>query len=203
MVDQVNTEKKIEIPETLPLLPVRDIVIFPYMVVPILVIRDTSIAALQWALMHDRFIFLVLQKNPETDNPCIEDRRRVGGVGRALRAMKTRETAAEILGVNVARTKLIVLAAASMMAAAAVAVAGVIGFVGLIVPHAVRMLFGGDYRQLLPLSAILGATFVILVDLVARQALAPQDVPVGIVTQVLGAPFFLYLLRTRRLAGSL
>lgn len=122
---------------------------------------------------------------------------------RALNVLQLDEEQAAHLGVDVARTKIIVLAAASVMAAAAVAVAGVIGFVGLIVPHMVRMLAGNDYRRLLPLTAILGATFVIAIDLVARRAIAPQEIPVGIVTQILGAPFFLYLLRRGRAGGSL
>ncbi len=123
--------------------------------------------------------------------------------GRAMNVLQLDEEQAAHLGVDVTRTRITVLAAASVMAAAAVAVAGVIGFVGLIVPHAVRMVAGGDYRRLLPLTAILGAAFVILVDVVARSVLAPQEVPVGIVTQILGAPFFLYLLRRGRSAGSL
>ncbi len=122
---------------------------------------------------------------------------------RALNVLQLDEEQAAHLGVDVKRTRLLVLAGASVMAAAAVAVAGIIGFVGLIVPHAVRMLAGNDYRRLLPLTAILGAAFVILVDLAARRVLAPQEVPVGIVTQILGAPFFLYLLRRGRSAGSL
>lgn len=121
---------------------------------------------------------------------------------RALNVLQLDEEQAEHLGVDVARTKIIALAAASMIAAAAVAVAGVIGFVGLIVPHLVRMVAGNDYRRLLPLTAILGAAFVILVDLAARRVLAPQEVPVGIATEILGAPFFLYLLR-RRSGGAL
>ena len=122
--------------------------------------------------------------------------------GRALNVLQLDEEQAAHLGVDVARTRIIVLAGASVMAAAAVAVAGVIGFVGLIVPHAVRMIAGGDYRRLLPMTGILGAAFVILVDLAARRVLAPQEVPVGIVMQILGAPFFLYLLR-RRSGGAL
>ncbi len=122
---------------------------------------------------------------------------------RALNVLQLDEEQAAHLGVDVKRTRLLVLAGASVIAAAAVAVAGIIGFVGLIVPHAVRMIAGNDYRRLLPLTAILGATFVILVDLAARRVLAPQEVPVGIVTQILGAPFFLYLLRRGRSAGSL
>lgn len=118
---------------------------------------------------------------------------------RVLNVLQLDEEQAAQLGVDVARTKLIVLAAASLIAAAAVAMAGVIGFVGLIVPHAVRMLFGGDHRRLLPLAALLGASFLISVDLFARTVLAPQDVSVGIVTALLGGPFFLWLLRARRI----
>ena len=128
-----------------------------------------------------------------------------GGVvalyGRLLNVLQLDEEQAAQLGVEVARTKLIVLAAASLVAATAVAMAGVIGFVGLIVPHAARMLFGGDYRRLLPLAALLGATFLVAADLLARTVIAPQEVPVGIVTAIAGAPFFLYLLRTRSVDG--
>ncbi len=122
---------------------------------------------------------------------------------RALNVLQLDEEQAAHLGVDVTRTKIIVLAAASIIAAAAVAVAGIIGFVGLVVPHVVRMLAGNDYRRLLPLTAILGATFVILVDVAARSVLPPQEVPVGIVTEIIGAPFFLYLLRRGRAAGLL
>lgn len=125
----------------------------------------------------------------------------VAAHGRVLNVLQLDEEQAAQLGVDVARTKLVVLAAASLMAATAVAIAGVIGFVGLIVPHAVRMLFGGDYRRLLPLTALLGAAFLIVADLLSRTMIAPQEVPVGIVTAVAGAPFFLYLLRTRRVDG--
>ena len=121
--------------------------------------------------------------------------------GRLLNVLQLDEEQAAQLGVNVTRTKLIVLAAASLVAATAVAIAGVIGFVGLIVPHVVRMLFGGDYRRLLPLAALVGAAFLIAADVLSRTVLAPQEVPVGIVTAVAGAPFFLYLLRTRRVDG--
>ena len=121
--------------------------------------------------------------------------------GRVLNVLQLDEEQAAQLGVNVARTKLIVLAAASLMAATAVAMAGVIGFVGLIVPHAVRMIFGSDYRRLLPLAAIAGAAFLIAADLLSRTVIAPQEVPVGIVTAIAGGPFFLYLLRARRVDG--
>ncbi|MSQ41496.1 MAG: iron ABC transporter permease [Dehalococcoidia bacterium] len=125
----------------------------------------------------------------------------VGAHGRILNVLQLDEEQAAQLGVDVTRTKLIVLAAASLVAATAVAIAGVIGFVGLIVPHAVRMLFGGDYRRLLPLTALLGASFLVLADVLSRSLLAPQEVPVGIVTALTGAPFFLYLLRARRVDG--
>lgn len=119
---------------------------------------------------------------------------------RVLNVLQLDEEQAAQLGVRVARTKLAVLAAASLTAAAAVAVAGVIGFVGLIAPHAVRLMFGGDHRRLLPLAALYGAAFLIAVDLLARTALAPQEVPVGVLTAMLGGPFFLWLLRARRAA---
>ncbi len=117
---------------------------------------------------------------------------------RVLNVLQLDEEQAAQLGVDVTRTKLIVLGGASLVAATAVAIAGVIGFVGLIVPHVTRMLTGGDHRRLLPLSALLGASFLIAADVLARTAIAPQEIPVGIVTSLAGGPFFLYLLRTHR-----
>ncbi|MFB6297311.1 MAG: vitamin B12 ABC transporter permease BtuC [Salinirussus sp.] len=99
------------------------------------------------------------------------------------------------LGIEVERTKRLLLAVASLVTAVAVAVAGVIGFVGLVVPHALRLVVGPDHRVLLPASAFGGATFLVLADTVARAG--PAQLPVGIVTAALGAPFFLYLLRNR------
>ncbi len=122
--------------------------------------------------------------------------------GRLLNVLQLDEEQAAQLGVDVARTKLILLGAASLIAATAVALAGVIGFVGLIVPHVTRMVFGGDYRRVLPLAALLGASFLMGTDVLARTVLRPQEVPVGIVTAIVGGPFFLYLMRVRRL-GSL
>lgn len=116
---------------------------------------------------------------------------------RVLNVLQLDEEQAAQLGVDVARVKLIVLAAASLVAATAVALAGVIGFVGLIVPHVTRMLAGRDHRRLLPLSALFGASFLIAADLLSRTVIAPQEIPVGIVTAIAGGPFFLYLLRTR------
>jgi iron complex transport system permease protein len=126
----------------------------------------------------------------------------VGVHGRVLNVLQLDEEQAAQLGIDVARTKLIVLAGASLVAATAVAMAGIIGFVGLIVPHAARLIFGGDYRRLLPMSALIGASFLIATDLLARTVIAPQEVPVGIVTAMAGGPFFLWLLRARQM-GSL
>jgi iron complex transport system permease protein len=118
--------------------------------------------------------------------------------GRLLNVLQLDEAQARQLGVDVERTKLTVLAAASLATAAAVSVAGVIGFVGLIAPHVVRLLVGPDYRRLLPLATALGAAFLVLADLAARTLVSPSELPVGIVTSFAGAPFFLYLLRRER-----
>ena len=115
-----------------------------------------------------------------------------------LNAMLLGETDAQAVGIEVERTKRILLAAASIVTGAAVAVAGVIGFVGLIVPHAVRLLVGPDHRVLLPTSALAGASFLVAADTVARAGAV--ELPVGIVTAALGAPFFLYLLRRREVS---
>jgi len=114
---------------------------------------------------------------------------------RDLNVLLLGEADAHSLGVEVERTKRLLLAVASIGTAAAVAVAGVIGFVGLIVPHIMRLLVGPDHRILLPTSALAGAVFLVATDTVARSG--PAELPVGIVTAALGAPFFLYLLRTR------
>ena len=120
--------------------------------------------------------------------------------GRILNVLQLDEEQAQQLGVNVERVKLLLLGAASLATAAAVSVSGIIGFVGLIVPHAVRLLWGPDYRQLLPMSMVLGAVFLILADLLARTVNSPSEIPVGIITAFCGAPFFLYLLRMRQRA---
>jgi iron complex transport system permease protein len=98
----------------------------------------------------------------------------------------------------VERLKLVLLAAATLITAAAVSFVGIIGFVGIIIPHAVRLVWGADHRFLLPLSVLSGAIFLILADLLARTVLAPAEVPVGVITAITGAPFFLYLLRRRK-----
>lgn len=117
---------------------------------------------------------------------------------RALDVMAVGDAEASSLGLEVGRTRLIVVGAATLGAAAAVAVAGLIGFVGIIVPHAVRLVAGSSYRRVLPLSAVLGGAFLVLADIVARSVLAPAEVPIGVVTAFLGAPFFVLVLRTSR-----
>jgi iron complex transport system permease protein len=114
---------------------------------------------------------------------------------RDLNVLLLGEEEAHGLGVEVERTKRILLAVSSVVTAAAVAVTGVIGFVGLIVPHGMRLLVGPDHRILLPTSALAGASFLVATDTLARSG--PAEIPVGIVTAALGAPFFLYLLRSR------
>lgn len=99
------------------------------------------------------------------------------------------------LGLNVEAVRLGLTAVASMLAASAVSVVGLLGFVGLIIPHSVRLITGNDYKYLFPGSALLGSAVVILSDTFARTAFSPVEIPVGIVMAVLGAPFFLYLLR--------
>ena len=102
------------------------------------------------------------------------------------------------LGVEAERVKRLVFVAASLVTGAAISAAGSIGFVGLIVPHAARLLLGPDNRALVPAAALLGAAFLILADLVARTMVAPAELPVGVITSFCGAPLFIYLLRTRR-----
>ena len=117
--------------------------------------------------------------------------------GRILNTLQLDEDEARQLGVNVERTKIVLIAMASLTTAAAVSVSGLIGFVGLIAPHAVRLLWGYDHRTLLPMALLVGAGFTIVADLVARTVVSPSELPVGIVTAFCGAPFFLYLLRRR------
>jgi iron complex transport system permease protein len=118
--------------------------------------------------------------------------------GRILNVLQLGEEEAQQLGIRVERVKLLVMGTASLATAAAVSVSGLIGFVGLIVPHATRLLWGPDYRRLIPLAMTLGAAFLILADLLARTLLEPTEIPVGIITALCGAPFFLWLLRRQR-----
>jgi iron complex transport system permease protein len=115
--------------------------------------------------------------------------------GHQLNVLQFGEEQAQQLGLRVERTKLFLILAASLTTAAAVAFSGVIGFLGLIVPHLVRIVWGPDYRRLIPLSILGGGSALLLADLLARIVLAPQSLPVGIVTALAGAPFFLWILR--------
>jgi iron complex transport system permease protein len=124
----------------------------------------------------------------------------IGLSGRYLNLLQLGETQAAQLGVNVETTKLVLVSAATLATAAAVSVSGIIGFVGLMVPHAARLAFGPDHRALIPLALVLGALFMILADLVARTLIAPAEIPIGVITAVVGGPFFLFLLRKQRVS---
>lgn len=117
---------------------------------------------------------------------------------RDLNAMTLGDEPAAHLGLNIKRTRMMFFLLGSLMTAAAVAACGLIGFVGLIVPHAVRLALGPEHRRLVPASALAGGTFLILADAFARTVIAPVEIPIGVVTALLGGPFFLYLLRRRR-----
>jgi iron complex transport system permease protein len=117
---------------------------------------------------------------------------------RLLDVLAVGDDEAESLGVRAARVRLVVVAAATLGTAAAVAVSGLIGFVGIIVPHTVRLIAGSSYRLVVPLCLLLGAAFLILADLVARTVMAPGELPIGVVTAFFGAPFFAVVLRTTR-----
>lgn len=119
-------------------------------------------------------------------------------VTRELNALLLGEENAYHLGVPVEKVKMLLLGAATLLTAASVAVAGPIGFVGLIIPHITRLVFGPDHRLLLPSAILAGATFLVGADLLARLVIAPGEVPVGIVTAICGGPFFAYLLWRRR-----
>ncbi len=121
--------------------------------------------------------------------------------GHALNLLQFGDEQAQTLGLSVNRTKTIILVAASLATAAAVSFAGLIGFIGLIVPHVVRLMWGNDHRRLIPLSILGGAGALLVADVVARVVLAPQELPVGIVTALTGAPFFLWVLRRARHQG--
>ncbi|MEV4393163.1 iron ABC transporter permease [Nonomuraea sp. NPDC049607] len=121
---------------------------------------------------------------------------------RALNALLAGEEAAVAIGVPVAALRIGLLAAGSLLTATVVSVVGGIGFIGLMVPHMVRFVVGADHRRVLPVSLLAGAVFLVLVDLAARVADRPNELPVGIFTTGLGVPFFLWLLRRRRTGGG-
>jgi iron complex transport system permease protein len=121
--------------------------------------------------------------------------------GYALNLLQFGDDQATQMGLNVRRAKFNIIVAASLVTAAAVSFAGIIGFVGLVVPHVVRIWWGVDYRRLIPLSIIGGASALLLADVLARIVMAPQELPVGIVTALAGAPFFLWVLRRSKNQG--
>ena len=124
------------------------------------------------------------------------------GLARPLNLLAIGEETAGFLGADVERVKRIAYVLASLLAAAGVAATGVIGFVGLIVPHAVRLMVGSDYRVLLPLSFLTGAVLLTVADIVARTAMSPTEVPIGVITTLVGVPLFLLLLRRSVGAGT-
>jgi iron complex transport system permease protein len=115
--------------------------------------------------------------------------------GHALNVLQFGDEQAQQLGLPVERVKIIIILAASLATATAVSFTGVIGFVGLIVPHLIRILWGPDYRRLVPLSILGGATTLLIADLLARTLMAPQELPIGVITALAGAPFFIWVLR--------
>lgn len=117
---------------------------------------------------------------------------------RDLNVMTLGEEPAAHLGLNVEQTKKLFFVVASLMTAATVAACGLIGFVGLIVPHSTRLIVGPDHRRLIPASALAGACFLVLTDSFARTVIAPLEIPIGVVTAFLGGPFFLFLLRQKK-----
>ena len=121
--------------------------------------------------------------------------------GRELDVFSVGDEEASSLGLHPRRSRLLLLIAASLGTAAAVSVAGLIAFVGLIVPHVIRLIAGTSYRVILPLSMLFGGAFIVLCDLLARTVLAPSEVPIGVVTAFLGAPFFMLVLRTAHRVG--
>ncbi len=115
-----------------------------------------------------------------------------------MNALVFGDSTAQHLGIDLAKTQIIILIFTSLTTAGAVAVCGSIGFVGLIIPHVVRILVGPDHRILLPLSFLLGGTFLVVTDTFARTFLAPIEIPVGVITAMFGGPFFIYLLKRKK-----
>lgn len=121
---------------------------------------------------------------------------------RQLNALLAGDETAVSLGVNVQRFRMQLFVLTSLLVGTVVAISGAIGFVGLMIPHIVRFLVGADHRRVLPIAALLGGAYLVLVDLIARVVIAPSELPVGIVTAAVGGPFFLWLLRQRRAIGG-
>ena len=116
---------------------------------------------------------------------------------RNLNAMTIGDETASTLGIPVARFRLSVFVVGALITGAMVAFSGIIGFVGLMVPHIVRLIVGGDYARVLPISALLGAVFLLWADICARLVMAPDEMPIGVVTGLIGGTFFIWLLRRR------
>lgn len=112
-----------------------------------------------------------------------------------LNILQLGDEQAQQLGISVSKVRTRIILAATLATAAAVAFSGIIGFVGLIIPHITRRLWGGDMRRMLPLSMLGGAIFLVIADILARILMAPQELPVGIITALCGAPFFLFIMR--------
>ena len=119
---------------------------------------------------------------------------------RHLDVLRVGDEEAAALGIPVARVRLTVVVAATLGTAAVVAVSGLIGFVGLVVPHMVRLMAGSTYRVVIPLAVTVGGAFLILADIPGRTLSSPAEVPIGVVTAFIGAPFFIILLRTRQVS---
>jgi iron complex transport system permease protein len=122
----------------------------------------------------------------------------IGCYAHTLNVLQLDEDQAHSLGIPVERVKMILIVAASLAVAAAVSVSGIIGFIGLVVPHMVRLIWGPDHRFLLPMGALVGSIVLILTDGLARTLFAPRELPLGVVTALIGAPFFLHLLRQQK-----
>jgi iron complex transport system permease protein len=120
---------------------------------------------------------------------------------RILDVLSVGDEEAASLGLNVRRSRLVIVVAATVGTAAAVAVSGLIGFVGIIVPHTIRLLASSSYRAIVPLSLMVGAGFLVLADVIARTVLSPAELPIGVVTAFFGAPFFAVVLRRSRWVG--
>ncbi len=118
-------------------------------------------------------------------------------LARPLTALALGDDTAQGLGMPVARIRALAVAAVVALTAAAVSVAGLMGFVGLVIPHVVRLFAGADYARIVPMSALLGAAYLVVIDTVARIALAPVEIATGLMTAIIGAPVFLWLVRTR------
>ena len=121
---------------------------------------------------------------------------------RQLNVLAIGDDSASSLGINPDRLRARLLIICALLVAAIVSLVGPIGFVGLVVPHLARLLFGADHRRLLPGAVLVGATFLVVVDIVARTLFRPSELPIGVVTAVIGTPFFLWLLRRRDQVGD-